>query len=160
MNKFLLVLIGILLGIIISSFLINPYFLPGENNKVIDFINSSTNSLDIVVYSLYPSKITDLILEKANNGIKVRIVVNKKRFDPNIAYELNSYPNIEVRVYKSTVHAKFYIVDGIKVMVGSNNISRSSLKKNVEADVQIIFLNVYKFKRRFEKIWKNSFQLH
>ncbi len=156
MEKLGLILIGFVIGVFISSMLIQPYFLPERSNEVLKFINSSHYSLDIVVYSLYESPITDLIFEKANEGVKVRIVVNKDRFDPTVLHKLNNHPNIEVRIAKTTTHAKFYIVDGVKVMVGSNNISKSALKRNVEAGVFILFFNVERFVEEFSVIWNNS----
>ncbi len=159
MERVLFLLVGVLIGFLLSSFLVNPYFLPEESKEVLDFINSSSQSLDIVVYSLYESTLTDLIIAKADEGVKVRIIVNEKRFEPYTVHKLNSHPNIEVRIARTTTHAKFYIVDGLKVMVGSNNISKSALKRNVEAGVFILFLNVDEFKHKFNTLWNKAIPL-
>ncbi|MBI5227711.1 phospholipase D family protein [Candidatus Micrarchaeota archaeon] len=166
MNKGVVFGSGLVLGIIICYFAyplvghsaVTPVFSPDDGQQVINFINSAQTSLDVEVY-VFTSHDAALAIEKAKSrGVKVRVILEPDVDGSNdkIFGELLS-SGIEVRwaskFYRLT-HAKFIVVDGQAVLVGSHNLSNAALRQNREASVIVYDSSVVsQFEKTFQTDW-------
>ena len=75
------------------------------------------------------NNVTDQIIEAAKRGVKVKLLVDSKMYKSNkqIPQQLSSIKNIEVKTISfekltgGIQHAKFFIIDGKKFFLGSQN---------------------------------------
>jgi phosphatidylserine/phosphatidylglycerophosphate/cardiolipin synthase-like enzyme len=118
----------------------------------LEMINSAKRTLDIEQFYISNEKgepldtILNTIVAAANRGVEVRIIVDAGMYNTYPAdvswLDAQSY-NIEVRRFdvKSLTggiqHAKFFIVDGEQVFLGSQNFDWRSLKHIHELGVRI-----------------------
>lgn len=163
------IVFGILFSVFYSSFIspvsVESVFSPGEGEKVISFIDSAQNSLDIEMYVFTSRDVLDALKRAHDRGVVVRIILEKRvlsKENEKIFDELQAY-GIRVawasQEYKLT-HAKFIIADNARVFVGSHNFSNSALNENREASVIIISQKIIQeFKEIFEQDWIKSTQL-
>ncbi|MBI5046175.1 hypothetical protein HZC07_00385 [Candidatus Micrarchaeota archaeon] len=161
-------ILGVAVGLLIYHFIspllfpvsILPIFSPTDGKKVISLIDSANKSLDIEMY-LLTSKDVIAALERAQlRGVSIRIILERNVIgnDNSNIYNRFASQGFNVRyassVYKLT-HAKFIIVDGTAVLVGSNNMTNASLYDNREAGVIIRDGNtITDFQNVFETDWK------
>ena len=89
---------------------------------------------------------------------------------PNAIKILNNSKNISVRVFpmeKGNLHAKAYIFESNKeanIIVGSSNLTKNALEKNVEWNIKRnedlnskLFIDI---KKEFEKLWSSSIEIN
>jgi len=165
-NLVLCILLGIFLGIILTSSVVNladnrvcpqtncvneaniyPLFNDGFFPAVHDVSHNADKSIHMVVFELkyyvdYPDSkenilVSDLI-EAKRRGVDVKIIVDQYSKENN-AFDLLKSEGINI-VYDEkdvTTHAKMLIVDGRIVVLGSTNYSYYGLEKNNEVDVLI-----------------------
>ncbi len=68
--------------------------------------------------------IYDAVIEAANRGVKVRILIESSNIGDEMVGELDQHENIEILPWDSAyLHSKYMIVDGEVVSVGSANVS-------------------------------------
>jgi phosphatidylserine/phosphatidylglycerophosphate/cardiolipin synthase-like enzyme len=117
----------------------------------IEMITGAKHSLDIEQF--YISNATGSLFEKvlieiyaaAHRGVKVRIIVDARMYKtyPGCVDSLSRYRGIEVRridfgpVAGGIQHAKFFIVDGKEVFVGSQNFDWRALEHIHELGLRI-----------------------
>lgn len=133
-------------------------FSPEEGDQIIDLIDSSKESLSIEMYVFTSDEIADALKRAHDRGVDVRLILEKRvatEDNPKNYAELKDY-GIAVR-WASTgyqlTHAKFTIVDGKAVLVGSHNFSNAAMRKNREASVIVTGSTVEEFKQVFEQDW-------
>lgn len=142
---------GFLCGFIVSSNLVDAYFLPTDSYKIEEAVKNAGSSIYIMTYSLYPNPLAFEIMKKARKGVDVRIIVNSKAYHKEFLEEMKN-AGVKIKLMEN-VHAKVYIIDRSKVFVGSNNLSNAALKKNVEAGIYLQFLEVGEVLKFFETVW-------
>jgi phosphatidylserine/phosphatidylglycerophosphate/cardiolipin synthase-like enzyme len=166
----MILVLGILLGaigyfIFSTMFLapvIMPIFSPDNGNEIINILNNAEKSIDIEMYVFSSEELLETLKRAHERGVKIRIILEKRVVSDENKKMFNALQSsgIEVRwaskVFTLT-HAKFIIVDGKKVVVGSHNFSDRALNFNREASVLLERTNVVEyFKNIFENDWALS----
>lgn len=133
-------------------------FSPEDGDQVIGFINSAKTSLDIEMYVMTSDDAVDAILAAKDRGVQVRVILEKGVMgsDNEEPYNRLRAAGVPVRWAPdrfALLHAKFIIVDGKIVLVGSHNLTNNALKKNREASVILEGSVVQDFIDVFEKDW-------
>ena len=161
--------LGIILGLLIYNFALPQValpvasamavFSPEEGEEIIEFIDSAQESLEIEMYVFTSEEIADALQNAKNRGVDVKIILEKRVTTPDNEKhynELNDY-GIDVRWASTSyqlTHAKFIIVDGKRVLVGSHNFSNAAMRRNREASVILSGSIVEEFKRIFNTDWE------
>lgn len=109
---------------------------PGDSKaRILTFINSAQTSLDLELYYLSDTNVRASVLTAHNRGVAVRVLlssIDEIAENADTATTLKS-AGVAVRTLRNpTVHAKVIIVDGNAALVGSNNMSQTSLRENRE----------------------------
>ncbi|MFA6530292.1 MAG: phospholipase D-like domain-containing protein [Candidatus Micrarchaeia archaeon] len=137
---------------------VTPVFSPEDGKGVISFINSAKDSLDMEMYLLSSDDAINALLAAKDRGVYVRVILERDlEGTPNYkAYDKLSAAGISVKWASgkyTLTHAKFIIVDGKLVLVGSHNLSNNALEKNREASVILSGEPVKEFEKVFETDW-------
>ena len=136
-------------------------FSPDEacDEKLIEFIQSAKQSLDIAVFDITHPQIVHEILVMARR-VPVRIMVDKRQSkEPHslVSTFLRAGAQVKVGYQRGIMHNKFIVLDQNTVETGSFNFTNSASFKNQENQV---YLNepklVERFRSRFEKMWNEG----
>ena len=125
--------------------------LPAAHDTWIEMIRGAKRSLDIEQFylSTWPGEPMDAVVaalgEAAKRGVRVRLILDARmhRTYPQPADSLRTVPGIEVRLIRmgpiadGVQHAKFFIVDGGEVFLGSQNFDWRALKHIHELGVRV-----------------------
>jgi phosphatidylserine/phosphatidylglycerophosphate/cardiolipin synthase-like enzyme len=136
-------------------------FSPYAKDKIINFISFAQNTIDIEMYVLTDEDIINELINSANRGVKIRIIL-EYRTDIKDLQKIAKYlehKNIELKwapVEYKLVHSKLIIVDKKKALVGSINLSKSALEKNRETAILIEGQIVNEYLNIFEEDWKKA----
>jgi len=136
------------------------FFSPGETcrNMIIQQLNEARKQLKICVFTISDDAITESILRAHKRGINIMVITdNDKSLDLGSDIEQISRAGITVKMDHTTdhMHHKFMIVDGITLLTGSYNWTRSAARYNHENIVLTKDVGVVKsFLGEFEKLWK------
>lgn len=137
----------------------------------IEMISSARHSLDFGEFYISHKKgealepVLNAVLAAAGRGVKTRFIVDGNMYKtyPETADKLNEHPNINVQVYKlseitgGVLHAKYFIVDGKEIFIGSQNFDWRALKHIHELGIRIENKKLVKFyKELFELDWSLS----
>ena len=148
-----------ILAPVFSPAVITPVFSPENGDEIIYLIDSAQQSIDIEMYVFTSDEILAALERASSRGVRARLILEKRVIsDDNerIFNELLSHGIIArwaSEEYKLT-HAKFIIVDGKLLLVGSHNFSNSAMYKNREASVIISDQKTVKeFIKVFEEDW-------
>lgn len=140
--------------------LAEAWFSPGERplNRLLSFITSTRRSLDICVFTITDDRISDAIQGAHRRGVKVRVITdNDKAMDRGSDVERLDRRGVDVRVDNTDhhMHHKFAIADGMFLVTGSYNWTRSAAKYNEENIVVLDNQGLVKaFQEEFEKLWR------
>lgn len=120
-----------------QSFVSNPNLVWSPDNsrtKILDFIEQAQSDIKIYTQNIADYEVIGALAQAARSHVKVQILLSsmptKKR--------LNYLRHAGVKVHKSDgyyIHAKVFIVDQKRAMVGSINLTKTSLDKNRELSV-------------------------
>lgn len=137
------------------------YFSPGEDclHRIRRFIAEAQHTLDICVFTITDDRIVERLIETHQRGVKIRIISDDdKSEDLGSDIDRLSRHGICCR-YDHTpahMHHKFAIADGIKLLNGSYNWTRSAAAANCE---NITVTNhtpqILAFQEQFNLLWKN-----
>lgn len=109
---------------------------PGDSRaRVLTFINSAQTSLDLELYYLADTTVRSAVITAHNRGIAVRVLLSSVDEVPDNAATASALKSagVPVRTLRNpVVHAKVIVVDGAAALVGSNNMSLTSLRENRE----------------------------
>ena len=136
-------------------------FAPDEPcaDKLIQFMQSAKQSLDVAIYELTDKKIVNAAIELSKT-IKVRFVVNVKQSDASsTSYAMLKAAHIPVQVgnQKGIMHNKFTIVDGKRLELGSFNYTYKAASSNQENQLYLSTPSVVeRYQARFELMFKNG----
>lgn len=138
------------------------YFSPGEDcrNRIRTAILAAKSSLDICVFTISDNYISDTIIQKYKDGIKIRIITDNDKCNDagSEIYDL-SMKNIPVKTDNSPAHMhhKFVVIDKMITITGSYNWTKSAARENQE---NILALNDERiasfYLKEFEKLWTRT----
>jgi len=137
------------------------YFSPNGNiqKTISDILFSAKKSIDITIYSFSSEDLIYPIIERANEGVKIRIIMDDlqaaHKWSPD--ERLSKIENIEVVLDTSNqlMHNKYVIVDDRILITGSYNWSNNAETKNHENIVILTDGNIIKdFNNNFEELWR------
>jgi phosphatidylserine/phosphatidylglycerophosphate/cardiolipin synthase-like enzyme len=116
---------------------INVYFAPEDNvEKIIhDRIKKARESIRFMYFSFTSDNIGELMIEKFKAGIKVQGVFEKKGSgSEHSEYIKMKIEGLPVRLDKNrhVMHHKIIIIDDVRVITGSYNLSNNANKRNDE----------------------------
>ncbi len=138
------------------------FFTPSDDceNAIEEDISKSFSSIDVAVYALNNSKLTEALKAARKRGVKVRILTDSLQAagKSSSALEMNqSGQDIRLHSVNKIMHNKFAIFDGKTVETGSFNWTEAASKQNSE---NCIFLTdataVAKFGSEFERLWREN----
>lgn len=112
---------------------------PGDSRlRIQTLIASATTSLDLALYYLSDTAIRAAVMTAKNRGVAVRVLLASTGEIPENATTASTLTaaGVPVRTLANPVlHAKVIIADGARALVGSNNMSVTSLRDNRELGV-------------------------
>jgi HKD family nuclease len=156
----------------VNGSLANPDLAQGPvdvQQKLIDFINRATYSIDCAFYSFAASPVTNALLAKWNQGVKIRLIVDAE----NSQTQADMLRTAGVPVITSTfggnhptgiMHNKFCIVDGRDVSTtndwlwtGSTNTSTQQFFTDSNNSLEIKDFGVAQaYLTEFNEMWGSS----
>ncbi|HUQ03599.1 MAG TPA: phospholipase D-like domain-containing protein [Kofleriaceae bacterium] len=111
---------------------------PGDARaRVLGFINAATATLDVEVYYISDSAVRVALIQAMTRGVAVRVLLADPADMSENATTATTLKDAGVTVKVLTppvVHAKMIIADGV-ALIGSNNMSSTSLRENREIGV-------------------------
>lgn len=123
-------------------------------------INSAEKTLDIAIFSITHTGITNAITAAKARGVLIRMVVDRGQAGgaKSKTKELIA-ANIPVKIGKSsgTMHDKYTIVDGVMLQTGSFNYSTSAAIHNTENQIYIADKDaIQRYQDNFEILWSEG----
>jgi phosphatidylserine/phosphatidylglycerophosphate/cardiolipin synthase-like enzyme len=108
---------------------------PGSLAPTLSLINSAHKSLCIYNEEMDDATVVDALVRAAQRGVNVRVVMtSSSSWTANFKRLVAA--GVHVRTYAASaslyIHAKMILVDGVRVFLGSENFSASSLDDNRE----------------------------
>lgn len=135
-------------------------FSPGEccRDLIQQEIKRSQQSIDICVFTITDQKLRDAILDAFYRGIRIRILTDQdKANDMGSDVDFLKQKGVDALLDTSPwhMHHKFALFDGVRLLNGSFNWTRSATEKNQENlaltdNVELVSA----FTREFELLWQ------
>ena len=127
-------------------------------DAIINYINSSKETIDIAVYSINNDKIVNALKNAYDRGIKLRILTDRLQASAKSSKVIDLYRygiNIRVNSKHKIEHNKFAVYDQKVASTGSFNWTNTASNKNSENCVFIIRNKsaVKEYANRFEYLW-------
>jgi mitochondrial cardiolipin hydrolase len=115
----------------------DAFFSPGAEcrNAIVQQLNDAQKHLKICVFTISDDSIAETILRTHKRGVDIKIITdNDKSFDLGSDIQRLAKAGIAVKIDGTTdhMHHKFMVVDGIAVLTGSYNWTRSAAQYNHE----------------------------
>lgn len=150
------------------NFSINPYILALNESSyfittcsdspclelLLYFISQSSSSIDCAFYDINLIEIVNLMQEKSDSGINVRLVIDKDNYDDS----LSEFDFLKLDTKSSYMHNKFCIFDKQLVLTGSWNPTFRGTYKN---DNDIVYIHnkilASRYETEFEELWRGEF---
>ena len=135
------------------------YFSPGTDclNRVTERLGSATRTVDICVFTITDNRISRVIDAAHQRGVQVRIITdNDKANDLGSDIAQLGETGIAVKVDRTPyhMHHKFAIIDGVYLLNGSYNWTRSAADQNEENLVETSeTILVAQFQDQFNELW-------
>lgn len=114
------------------------YFSPEDNvaSQIINMINNADESIYFMAYSFTSDAIGDAIINRSNQGIIVKGLMDEGQIASNTGTEFNNFKqaNIDLRIDQSDglMHHKVIVIDHQIVITGSYNFSSNAEERNDE----------------------------
>ncbi len=153
----------------------NAVFAPGAENKIIEMLDGAKNIIYVQQFYIYlkwknePNPFLEKIIEKARQGIEVKILLDSTYYNKDSNGEVIDYINkiaeeeklnMEARYIKNTYfeksHTKGLIVDNA-VLVSSINWNDNSVRNNREAGLLIAGEAADYYKKVFMADWDSNY---
>ena len=141
--------------------ILGVYFSPkGECEKqVIYWIERANSTIHVLIYSFTLDSISDAIINAHDRGIEVMVVFEKSQISQYSEYQKLRAAGVPCRndTNPNLMHHKVMIVDGILVLTGSFNWSKSAQENNNENLIVIQSTHIASiYEADFQKIWTES----
>ena len=112
-------------------------------DAILGLVDGARETLDVCQFELFLTgdvvKVRDALVAAAKRGVKVRLLLDDEvESNPDMAAALVA-EGIDAKVdyQDARVHAKIWVADGERVMIGSTNLSGASLGYNHETNVLV-----------------------
>lgn len=143
--------------------------LPRAADVWVEMIKSAKKSIDMETFYIASEpnepleKVIKEIINAANRGVIVRIMIDEKFFEryPESAKDFDSIKNITLKkipfgkIAGGVMHAKYFVVDGVDLFLGSQNFDYRALKHIHEIGIRVKDKNMASmFLRIFETDWQ------
>ncbi|RJR46215.1 MAG: hypothetical protein C4576_11030 [Desulfobacteraceae bacterium] len=141
---------------------VNILFAPED--RLMDFLLkefvAARKSIDIVVYLLGSKTVANAILKAHQRGIVIRMIIDGKvgrtRYSAHKSLLKKSIDVRTLRVTGGSMHTKFTLIDGSKLIAGSANLTNDANFRNHEfmfvSEDPLIFAC---FSSKFEALWSS-----
>lgn len=137
---------------------IENYFCPEDNCKkhILDELDKAKQEITVMAFSFTDKDIAGLLIKKQKGGIKVQVLVEKRRI--NMQYEMYKHlKENKIEIYTDNnpalMHHKVFVIDKNVVITGSMNPTSAGNTKNDENIVIVEDSEVAsKFIEEFEKL--------
>lgn len=131
----------------------------GATQLVIKTIDEAKSSIRVAAYSFTSKPIADALIAAQENGIDVKIVLDKKQNTKSSLYSYmieNHIPTVLNRRY-AIMHDKFIIVDNKILELGSFNYTKAAEDKNAENVLVVHDPNVIAdYSKQWAKLWNEA----
>ena len=139
--------------------ILGVYFSPrgGCEDEIIRWIDRANKSIHILIYSFTLDSIGDALIRAHKRGVEVKVVFEEDQITRYSEYQRLKAAGIDVRndTNPRLMHDKVMIIDGIIVITGSYNYSRSAEEYNNENLIVILSDRVASmYEEEFQKIWR------
>ena len=144
----------------VNGTMIETYFSPddGVREKIIGVLENAEESIYFMAYSFTADEISDVLLERASNGVDVAGVMDYSQIRSNGQYSeydifLQSGLDVMSDGIDGLLHHKVFIIDSEIVITGSYNFSASAEERNDE-NILIIYNSdiAQEFLKEFERV--------
>ena len=136
------------------------WFTPGQDclQHIIRQLNNARQHIDICVFTISDNRLSDSIVAAHRRDVVVRIISdNHKQYDLGSDLGSLSQQGIATR-FDSTadhMHHKFCIIDGLTLINGSFNWTRSATERNQENIVSSQDTTlIAQFQNQFDSLWE------
>ena len=141
------------------------YFTPSRDceNKIINLIKKSQNTIDVAVYAINNDAIVDALKDAHNRGVVVRVLTDRIQAGQKKSRvsELEDAGILLMRHKKYRIqHDKFAIFDSKKIVTGSYNWTNSASRYNAENCLFLSDKTREKYIQRFETLWNLNKELY
>lgn len=139
-----------------------PQVLFSPEDRIISYImdefDSALESIDIVVFLIGSKTVANSLVKARRKGVKIRMIIDAKVARSRYSYDEFLVENdIEVKTIKvrgGSMHSKFILIDGAKLIAGSANLTNDANYRNHE----FIFVTqdsslIQPFSSKFEELW-------
>ncbi len=140
---------------------IEVYFSPSTDceDKLVDLINNSTETIDVAVYSINNDNIVNALKRAQDRGVRMRVLTDRTQASGKSSKVRELYDsgvNIKVHSKHKIEHNKFAIFDGKMASTGSYNWTNPASNKNSENCVFFIEEQevIAKYQERFDYLWE------
>jgi phosphatidylserine/phosphatidylglycerophosphate/cardiolipin synthase-like enzyme len=139
-------LLGLISGYLLNSYLneqkIIPIFSPQGGESIIDAINNAKESIYIETYVFTSDEVLAALISAKNRGVIIEVIIEPRVMDDDNSKMYSKLANAGINVRYASIrfqltHAKFIIIDGKIVIVGSHNLTNAALNKNREASILV-----------------------
>ena len=138
------------------------YFSPGDDcrNRIQLAILGAKSSIDICVFTISDNLISESIIQKHKEGIKIRVITDNDKCNDagSDIYDL-SMKNVPVKTDTSPAHMhhKFVVIDNIITITGSYNWTKSAASENQENILALHDERIASFYlKEFERLWNST----
>ena len=139
-----------------------PHILFSPEDKIIDHIMdaflSACKSIDIVVFLLGSKKVANTLVKAHKSGVAVRMIIDGKvgrtRYSKHKFLLEKGIEVKSIRVSGGSMHSKFVLIDGKRLIAGSANLTNDANYRNHE----FVFVSedpmiIERFSAKFEDLW-------
>jgi len=142
-----------------------PEILFSPEDRIIDHIMdeflSARRTIDIVVFLIGSKRVANTLVKAHKNGAAVRMIIDgkvgRRRFSKHKFLLKRGIEVKTIRVSRGSMHSKFILIDGEKLIAGSANLTNDANYRNHE----FIFVSkdqkiIEPFTVKFEEMWAMS----
>ncbi len=136
------------------------FFSPGKTcvHEIIRQFDSAKSKCDICVFTITDDRITDAIIRANSRGVDLRVITDDEK-SHDLGSDIDKLQMVGISCKMDSgnaahMHHKFALFDGLRLMTGSFNWTRSASEQNEENLIVTpdpVLVNA--FSNRFEQLW-------
>lgn len=126
---------------------------------ILEYLNMAVATIDVCVAWFTIDELRDKLLEKAREGVKVRIIIYRDGVNHKNGVDLTGLNYKEYRGERGGImHDKFCVIDNVHTICGSFNWTRSAEEKNDEdaAFHKEDYRFASEYTKRFNQMWERD----
>ena len=137
------------------------YFSPkgGCEEALLYWIGRANSSIHIMIYSFTLDSLGEALISAHSRGVEVKVIMEEGQVSRYSEYEKLKKAGISVRLdgNPALMHNKVAIIDGLILITGSYNWSKSAETRNNENLIIIMDEEIAKlYEEEFAKLWRQS----